>query len=103
MKQEQSAIIVHPGEVLREDFLLPLKLAPEKLAESIKVNKEVIQEVIEEKRDLDKGLATRLSLYFDMSTEFWLGIQHDYEQDCIENLRINLSKEIIPLRSSGKN
>jgi addiction module HigA family antidote len=70
MKQEQSAIVVHPGEVLREDFLLPLKLAPEKLAKSIKVNQEVIKELIEEKRDLDKDLATRLALYFDMSTEF---------------------------------
>jgi antitoxin HigA-1 len=64
MKQE--AIIIHPGEVLREDFLLPLKLAPEKLAESIKVK----SELIEEKRDLDKDLATRLALYFDMTTEF---------------------------------
>ena len=100
MKQEQLAIIVHPGEVLREDFLLPLKLAPEKLAKSIKVNPKAIKELIEEKRDLDKDLATRLALYFDMSTEFWLGIQHDYEQDCIESLRINLSKEITPLRVS---
>lgn len=100
MKQEQLAIVVHPGEVLREDFLLPLKLAPEKLAKSIKVSPQVIQELIEEKKDLDKDLATRLALYFDMSTEFWLGIQHDYEQDCIENLRINLSKEITPLRIS---
>jgi len=98
MNQEQLAIIVHPGEVLREDFLLPLKLAPEKLAESIKVKQEVIKELIEEKRDLDKDLATRLALYFDMSTEFWLGIQHDYEQDCLEELRTNLSKEITPLR-----
>ena len=98
MKQEQAPIMVHPGEVLREDFLLPLKLTPEKLAKSIKIKPQVIQELIEEKRDLDKDLATRLALYFDMSTEFWLGIQHDYEQDCIENLRINLSKEITPLQ-----
>ena len=70
MKKKQLAIIIHPGEVLREDFLLPLKLVPEKLAKSIKVNHEVIKELIEEKRDLDKDLATRLALYFDMSTEF---------------------------------
>jgi len=70
MKQEQAPIMVHPGEVLREDFLLPLKLTPEKLAKSIKIKPQVIQELIEEKRDLDKDLATRLALYFDMSTEF---------------------------------
>ena len=100
MKKEQTPIIIHPGEVLREDFLSPLKLTPEKLAENIKVNPQIIQDLVAEKRDLDKDLATRLALYFDMSTEFWLGIQHDYEQDCIENLRINLSKEITPLRVS---
>jgi len=70
MKREQEAIIIHPGEVLREDFLLPLKLSPEQLAKSIKVNPQIIQELITEKRDLDKDLATRLALYFDMSTEF---------------------------------
>jgi len=70
MKQEQLAIIIHPGEVLREDFLLPLKLTPEKLAKSIKVSPKVVKELITEKRDLDKDLATRLALYFDMSTEF---------------------------------
>ena len=102
MKQEQTPIIIHPGEVLREDFLLPLKLTPEKLAENIKVNPKIIKELINEKRDLDKDLATRLALYFDMSTEFWLGIQHDYEQDCLAELRINLSKEIVPLKTGKK-
>ena len=100
MKQEQETIVIHPGEVLREDFLLPLKLSPEQLAKSIKVKPQIIQDLIAEKRDLDKDLATRLALFFDMSIEFWLGIQHDYEQDCIENLRINLRKEITPLRVS---
>ena len=70
MKKEQTPIIIHPGEVLREDFLLPLKLTPKKLAENIKVDLQIIQELITEKRDLDKVLATRLALYFDMSTEF---------------------------------
>ena len=79
---------------------MPLKLTPEKLAESIKVKSEVIKGLIEEKRDLDKDLATRLALYFDMSTEFWLGIQHDYEQDCIEGLRVNLKKEVVPWQAN---
>jgi addiction module HigA family antidote len=70
MKREQAPITIHPGEVLWEDFLLPLKLTPEKLAKNIKVNPQVIQELITKKRDLDKDLATRLALYFDMSTEF---------------------------------
>ena len=87
-------VIIHPGEILREDFLMPLKLPVEKLATDIKVDLEKVKELVNEKRDLDKELATRLALYFDMSTEFWLGIQHDYEQSCLENLRTDLSKEI---------
>ena len=54
MKKEQEAIIIHPGEVLKEDFLLPLKLTPEKLARSIKVKPQIIQDLVAEKRDLDK-------------------------------------------------
>jgi len=99
MAKKLETIIIHPGEILREDFLLPLKLTPEKLAKDIKVNPEIVKELITGKRDLDKELATRLALYFDMSTEFWLGVQHDYEQDCLENLRTDLSREITPLRT----
>lgn len=57
---------------------MPLNLTPEKLAQDIKVAPEVIKAIVEEKQDLDKDIATRLAIYFDMSTEFWLGIQHDY-------------------------
>lgn len=99
----QEAIIIHPGEILREELLKPYKITAEQLAHDIKVNPQIIQDLITEKRDLDKELATRLALYFDMSTEFWLGIQHDYEQDCIENLRTSLSKEITPHRISCPN
>ena len=99
MAKKLETIIIHPGEILREDFLLPLKLTPEKLAKDIKVNPEIVKELITGKRDLDKELATRLALYFDMSTEFWLGVQHDYEQDCLENLRTDWSREITPLRT----
>ncbi|CAG8794067.1 8931_t:CDS:2, partial [Racocetra persica] len=53
-------------KILREDFLLPLQLAPEKLAQNIKVDPQIIHDLINEKRDLDKDLATRLALYFDM-------------------------------------
>jgi antitoxin HigA-1 len=90
---EKQKIIIHPGEILREDFLTPLKLTAEKLATDIKVNPETIEELVNEKKDLDKELATRLAIYFEMSTNFWLDIQHDYEQDCLENLRTNLRRK----------
>jgi antitoxin HigA-1 len=70
MNKKLEKIIVHPGEILRESFLIPLKITPEKLAKNIKVEPRIIKELVAEKRDLDKELATRLALYFDMSTEF---------------------------------
>jgi addiction module HigA family antidote len=69
-QNNQEIIIIHPGEILREELLKPYKITAEQLANAIKVSPQIIQELITEKRDLDKVLATRLALYFDMSTEF---------------------------------
>jgi addiction module HigA family antidote len=69
-QNNQEIIIIHPGEILREELLKPYKITAEQLANAIKVSPQIIQELITEKRDLDKDLATRLALYFDMSTEF---------------------------------
>jgi addiction module HigA family antidote len=62
---------VHPGKVLRKE-LERLKITPEQLATGIKVSPNVIKELIEEKRNMDKDLATRLSVYFKTTVEFWL-------------------------------
>jgi addiction module HigA family antidote len=63
-------IVVHPGEILQEDFLKPLNLSEENLAQDIKVVPKIIHQLVKQERDLDKELATRLALYFNMSTEF---------------------------------
>ena len=97
--KEEKVIIIHPGETLQEELLKPYKISVEELAQAIKVQPEIVKELVEKKRDLDKDLATRLALYFDMSPEFWLDIQHDYEQDCIEELSNCLRKEITPRAS----
>ena len=97
--KEEKVIIIHPGETLQEELLKPYKISVEELAQTIKVQPEIVKELVEKKRDLDKDLATRLALYFDMSPEFWLDIQHDYEQDCIEELSNCLRKEITPRAS----
>jgi len=56
---------------LREEFLIPLKLAPEKLAQDIKLSLPKVQAVIQEKQSLDMDLICRLATYFDLSVEFW--------------------------------
>ena len=94
--KEEKVIIIHPGETLQEELLKPYKISVEELAQAIKVQPEIVKELVEKKRDLDKDLATRLALYFDMSPKFWLGLQHDYEESCLDNLQISLRKEIVP-------
>jgi antitoxin HigA-1 len=61
---------IHPGEMLREEFLIPLGIESEELAKNIGVEKEIIKEVIEEKRGIDPSLSCRLGLYFDLRDDY---------------------------------
>jgi addiction module HigA family antidote len=61
---------IHPGEILQEEFLVPLKLLPKKLAQDIKLPLTKIQAIINEKQSLDMDLICRLAAYFDMPIEF---------------------------------
>lgn len=69
----------HPGDVLREDFIKPLKLKGPILAKNLGVSEGVIFDLIRRQRSLTPALALRLSRYFGNSAEFWLGLQRDYD------------------------
>ena len=83
---------IHPGEILREEFLKPLGLSQNKIARDIGVPPRRINEIVLEKRRLTADTALRLAHYFNMSPQFWLGLQMDYELD-LENDK--LSSKII--------
>jgi len=72
---------VHPGEILLEEFLLPMELSQNQLARDIGVPPRRINEIVLGKRRLTADTALRLARYFSMSAEFWLGLQMDYELD----------------------
>ncbi len=72
---------VHPGEILLEEFLVPLRLSQNRLAREIGVSPRRINEIVHGKRRLTAETALRLARYFGMSAEFWLGLQMDYELD----------------------
>ncbi|CAG8678396.1 9377_t:CDS:2, partial [Paraglomus brasilianum] len=61
---------IHPGEIIREEFMLPLHLTSEKLAQDIKLAPQEVEAVIQEKKDLNMDLICRLSAYFDLPVEF---------------------------------
>ena len=72
---------VHPGEILFEEFLKPLGLSQNKLALDIRVPARRINEIVLGKRRITSDTALRLARYFNMSPEFWLGLQMDYDLD----------------------
>jgi addiction module HigA family antidote len=86
---------VHPGEVLMEEFLNPLGLSQNKLAVSIGVPARRINEIVLEKRKISADTALRLGRFFGMSSEFWLGLQSQYDLDIAADvLGDRLKKEV---------
>ena len=70
---------IHPGEILKEEFLIPLGLNQTQLAKHIEVPPRRINEIILEKRAITANTALRLAKYFNVSPKFWLGLQQDYD------------------------
>ena len=70
---------IHPGEILLEDFLNPLKISAYKLAKDLKIPQTRISEILKGKRRITADTALRLSHYFGNSAKFWLGLQDDYD------------------------
>jgi addiction module HigA family antidote len=70
---------IHPGEILREEFLVPLKLSANALAIALGVPAPRINDVARERRGITADTALRLARYFGTSAEFWMGLQADYD------------------------
>ena len=94
---EEKLKSIHPGEVLLEEFLKPMKLSQNRLALSIGVPPRRINEIVLGKRSITADTALRLGRYFDMSPQFWLGLQMDYDLDVTaDKLAGRLDQEVRP-------
>jgi antitoxin HigA-1 len=82
---EEKLRPVHPGEILLEEFLKPMGLSQNRLALDIRVPARRINEIIHGKRRITADTALRLAKYFNMSPQFWLGLQMDYDLDVTED------------------
>jgi len=92
---------VHPGEILMEEFLKPMGLSQNKIAKDIGVPPRRINEIVHGKRRITADTALRLSRYFNMTPQFWLGLQMDYDLDVEEdklstriNNEVNIYEEV---------
>jgi len=93
---------LHPGEILQKEFLEPIGLSQNKLAMALHVPTRRINEIVLGKRGVTADTALRLSRYFGMSPQFWLGLQMDYELDVAEDsLDGRIEKEVTPMAAIG--
>ena len=94
---EEKLRPVHPGEVLLEEFLKPMGLSQNRLALGLGVSSRRINEIVLGKRSITADTALRLARYFDMSPQFWLGLQMDYDLDVTEEaVAERLKQEVRP-------
>jgi len=82
---------IHPGEILREEFLKPLRMTSYRLARELRVPVPRINDIVLEKRGISADTAVRLSKFFGTSEGFWLGMQADYDA---HQARKRLHKEL---------
>lgn len=91
---------IHPGEVLLEEFLKPLGISQNKIANDIGVTPRRINEIVLCRRSITADTAIRLAYYFGTSEEFWMGLQDDYElEEAHLRLKNSLAKTIHPLHT----
>ncbi|HAM53704.1 MAG TPA: addiction module antidote protein, HigA family [Nitrospiraceae bacterium] len=95
--------LVHPGEILLEEFLKPLGISQYRLSKDISVAPRRINEIVHGKRSITADTALRLARYFGLSERFWLNLQSRYdlevEKDKLD-LRLEREVRVLKLKSA---
>ena len=90
---------IHPGEILREEFLEPMGISQYRLAKDISVPPRRINEIVHGKRSITADTALRLGRFFGMSPQFWLNLQTRYDLEVTQDLLENrLEEEVHTLK-----
>lgn len=87
---------IHPGEILKEEFLVPLNVSAYRLSKETFIPQTRISQIIKGQRRITADTALRFSKYFGTSAKFWLGLQDDYDLEEGERLK---SKELNKIKS----
>ncbi len=91
---------IHPGEILHEEFLLPLEISAYKLSKDIGIPQTRVSAIIKGNRRITADTALRLSKYFGNSAKFWLGLQDDFD---IEEERNEKKAELNAIKQCSRN
>jgi addiction module HigA family antidote len=102
-KSEKLLPPIHPGEILREDFLRPLGLSMNRLALDLHVPVTRIAEIVHERRGITPDTALRLGRYFNTSARFWLNAQAAYDLEAAQDeLQQTIERDVRPLVGSAQ-
>lgn len=92
---------VHPGEILREDFLKPLGISAYRLAKETGISQQHIGRIIAGTRGVSGDVALRLARFFGTSAQVWMGVQAHYELDTAEDRKgREILKRVKPLKAA---
>ncbi len=89
---------IHPGEILREDFMKPLGISMNRLALDLRVPGTRIAEIVHERRGITPDTALRLGRYFNTSARFWMNAQSSYDLEVAQDeLQRTIERDVRPL------
>jgi addiction module HigA family antidote len=89
---------LHPGEMLREEFLKPMKLTPYAVAKACGVPRTRVERIVREELGISADTALRLAKFFGMSVEFWINLQAQYDLEVAKKKIAKELKAIAPVR-----
>jgi antitoxin HigA-1 len=102
MKPKNLMRPVHPGEILREEFLVPLNMSAHALSMELKVPAPRINEIVRERRSVTPATALRLARYFGTTPEFWLNLQTAYDLKIVQRkIGHTIEREVGERRSAA--
>jgi antitoxin HigA-1 len=100
-RRSAAAWAIHPGEILKQEFLRPMGVTGYRLAQALDVNPQTVSDILLKKRGISAELALRLGKVFSMSAEFWMNLQAAYElADAKKKLR-NKIKKVTPMTDAA--
>ncbi|MBK0402550.1 HigA family addiction module antidote protein [Adhaeribacter sp. BT258] len=92
---------IHPGEILAEEFLLPLNITAYRLAKETGIPQTRISEILKKNRRITADTALRLAAYFGNSPKFWLGLQDDFDLEEELNSKQQIFEKIKPFQANA--
>ena len=102
LKKNLKLLPIHPGDILLNEFLIPMEISQYRIAKDINVPPRRINEIVHGKRSVTADTALRLAEYFKMSPDFWMNLQFRYDMDiAILEFSEEIKKQVKPCAFLG--